>query len=291
MNTLPISKPQQNLATIFLVAIWILGNAWTYVWFLDSFSDTSILNIVILSIVVIALSIQLWRNQVFKLKSFSPEFKLYPLLLMLGGELSAIVIKWTIHLPQLTFACFILGSYGLLGLFIDLSSWRKNLCLGIISACVIPFAISFNSGLGFPVRVITAHFVADVLSFFKLGAISSHDIILMENGISKVDLPCSGMKSLWLGTVFLLGVTWLEKRQLGLRWLAVAIANLFFLVIANFTRVLVLVLLIEVAGQKQIAEILHLPLGVIGFIFASILTWVLLQTVNSKSNLPVNRQY
>lgn len=32
------------------------------------------------------------------------------------------------------------------------------------------------------------------------------------------------MKSLWTGTVFLLGVTWLEKRQLGFKWLLIAIA-------------------------------------------------------------------
>ena len=98
------------------------------------------------------------------------------------------------------------------------------------------------------------------------------------------------MKSLWMGTVFLLGATWLENRRLGLRWLAVAIANIFFLMIANLVRVLTLVLIVEVWQQKQIAEILHLPLGVIGFIFSGILTWILLQKVPRHSNLELRIQ-
>ncbi|MEM9276250.1 MAG: exosortase O, partial [Cyanobacteria bacterium P01_F01_bin.143] len=153
------------------------------------------------------------------------------------------------------------------------------LTIAAIAACVIPFSTAFNSGLGFPVRVLTAHAVANTLANFHLSAVSSHDIILMENGIAQVDLPCSGMKSLWTGTGFLLGATWLEHRQLSWRWLLVAIANLFFLVIANIIRVLTLVFIIEVWQQPQIAQILHLPLGIIGFIFASILTWIFLQKV------------
>jgi len=146
--------------------------------------------------------------------------------------------------------------------------------------------VAFNSGLGFPVRVLTAHAVAQTLADFHLSAASSHDIIVMENGIAQVDLPCSGMKSLWTGTVFLLGATWLEHRQLGFRWLFVAIANLAFLILANIARVLILVMLIEVWQQKQIADVLHLPLGVVGFILASFATWVILQKVPQHSSLP-----
>ncbi|MEL6787684.1 MAG: exosortase O, partial [Cyanobacteria bacterium J06607_15] len=121
--------------------------------------------------------------------------------------------------------------------------------------------------------------VAQALAEFRLSAASSHDIIVMENGIAQVDLPCSGMKSLWTGTVFLLGATWIEQRRLGWRWLYVAIANLLFLIAANITRVFILVVAIKVLQQKQIADVLHLPLGIVGFIIASTLTWKLLQKV------------
>lgn len=279
MISKPIFKQQDHLRTILLITAWLLGNIWTFQWFLESLKYASPLNLVVLGIVVLVLLVQLGRNGFFKLESAIPRLNLHPVLLMLGGEISAIILKWCINIPQLTLLCFLLGSYGLLGLFIDNSTWRKGLTLATITACVIPFSIAFNSGLGFPVRVLTAHAVAQTLADFHLSAASSHDIIVMENGIAQVDLPCSGMKSLWTGTVFLLGATWLESRQLGFRWLLVAIANISFLVVANVVRVLTLVVIIEVWQQRQIAEILHLPLGIIGFIVASALTWILLQKV------------
>ena len=278
MTGKPIFKQQNDVPAIALIFAWLLGNIWTYWWFIESLKYTSVLNLMLLSIGFIALVVQLIRHKVEQISS-TPQLRLYPIVLMLGGEIGAIVLKWSLDIPQLTLLCFILGSYGLLGLFIVPGVWQKGLSIATLTACIIPFLVAFNSGLGFPVRVITAHAVAQALSDFHLSAVSSHDIIVMENGIAQVDLPCSGMKSLWTGTVFLLGATWLENRQLGFRWLLVAIANILFLIAANMIRVSILVVMIEVAQQQQIADILHLPLGILGFIFASILTWVLLQTV------------
>jgi exosortase O len=287
MNSTPILK-QHKVQNLLVISAWLLGNIWTYQWFLESLSDTNVLNLVLLTIGLIALLTQSIRTDFFVAESFDLRFRLYPFLLMLGGEMGAITLKWSLNIPQLTLLCFLLGSYGLLGLFIASKPWHRGLTVAVVTACVIPFLVAFNSGLGFPVRVITAHIVAQVLADFHLSAVSSHDIIVMENGIAQVDLPCSGMKSLWTGTVFLLGATWLENRQLGWRWLLVAIANGIFLIAANIMRVLVLVFTIEVLQQPQIADVIHLPLGVVGFIVASALTWVLLQKVPRNSpNLAV----
>ena len=269
---------QQNYLQIFLlITVWILGNIWTFQWFIESLTIASPLNIIILATIIIFFLVQLWRNKFFPVNFTSPQLNIYPIFLMIGSEITAILLKWLINIPQLTLLCFILGSYGLIGLFIPPKIWQKNLIIAVITACIIPFSIAFNSGLGFPVRVITARTVAQTLADFHLSAISSHDIIIMENGIAQIDLPCSGMKSLWTGTVFLLGATWLENRQLGLRWLLVAFANIIFLIFANVIRVFTLVIIIEIWQQKEIAQILHIPLGIIGFIIASTLTWILLQ--------------
>jgi exosortase O len=279
MISKPIFEQENRFQTILLISAWLLGNIWTYKWFIESLKFTNSLNLILLSIGLIALCVQLIRTNFTKSASFELRFRIYPLLLLLAGELGTIILKWSLNIPQLTLLCFILGSYGLLGLFISPSAWHKGLSLATITAFIIPFLVAFDSGLGFPVRVITAHAVAQALSDFHLSAVSSHDIIVMENGIAQVDLPCSGMKSLWTGTVFLLGATWLENRQLGFRWLLVAIANLLFLIAANIIRVLILVIAIEVLQQQQVADILHLPLGITGFIIASGLTWILLQKV------------
>ena len=84
---------------------------------------------------------------------------------------------------------------------------------------------------------------------------------------------------MWTGTLFLLAATWLEGRQIGLRWLVVGLANLGFLAIANIGRVLILTILTHVLHQSAWAEILHVPLGLSGFIMASLLTWGLLWCV------------
>ena len=279
MVSKPIYQEQSHFQIILLISAWLLGNFWTYQWFIESLRTTNYLNLIIFSIGLIVLLVRLISTNFFASESFNLRFHKYPLLLMIGGEIGAIILKWSLSIPQLTLLCFILGSYGLIGLFVSLTAWQKGLTFASITACVIPFLVAFNSGLGFPVRVITAHAVAQTLADFHLSAVSSHDIIVMENGIAQVDLPCSGMKSLWTGTVFLLGATWLESRQLGWRWLLVAIANLLFLITANIIRVLILVITIEVLQQQQIADVIHLPLGVVGFILASTSTWILLQKV------------
>ena len=286
MVSKPISKQQNQIQAIVLVSVWLLANIWTYQWFIESLFASSYLNIILLSIGCIALAARLISTDFSKLELFEFRFAKVPFLLLIGGEIGAIALKWCLNIPQLTLLSFLLGSYGLLGLFISLTSWRKGLTIATIIACVVPFSVAFNSGLGFPVRVVTAHAVAQALSDFHLSAVSSHDIIVMENGVAQVDLPCSGMKSLWTGTVFLLGATFLEKRQLGWRWLLVAIANLLLLITANVIRVLILVVTIEVFQQPQSADILHLPLGIAGFALASAMTWILLQKVPRNAQLP-----
>ncbi|MEG3957129.1 archaeosortase/exosortase family protein [Microcoleus sp. herbarium2] len=77
-------------------------------------------------------------------------------------------------------------------------------------------------------------------------------------------MPCSGIKTLLVGTLFLLAATWLEGRKLSLRWVAVGAANLLMLVSANTARVAVLVLVSEVFKQQKIAEIIHVSLEIVG---------------------------
>jgi exosortase O len=90
-------------------------------------------------------------------------------------------------------------------------------------------------------------------------------ILIFENGISQVDSPCSGVKSLWTGGLFFLAATWIDRRPLNLRWLLSALTFAVLLLAANLGRVGVLVLVGQVAGWRLVAQMLHVPLGVIGF--------------------------
>ena len=60
-----IFKQQKYGQTIVLISAWLLGNIWTYQWFIQSFSDTSDLNLLLLTIGLIAILVQLIRKDFF----------------------------------------------------------------------------------------------------------------------------------------------------------------------------------------------------------------------------------
>ena len=62
MISKPISKQPRAIETIVLLSAWIIGNLWTYLWFLQSLRYTSQLNLVILGLGFTALIVQLIRS-------------------------------------------------------------------------------------------------------------------------------------------------------------------------------------------------------------------------------------
>jgi exosortase O len=268
------------LAPCLLAIAWFLANISAIKWLLSSFAEISIVYKISTCFLIVALTARsighLNRSPIF-----CPNFVLRPdpLLLMLGAGICSTAFQWIIDIRQVTVLLFILGTYGLCGLFAEPNFWRKNLPVAGLLACILPFNSQFNSGLGLPARVLTAQVVEQLLSALRIGAISSYDIIVLENGIAHIDVPCSGIKTLLVGTLFLLAATWLEGRQLGLRWLAVCAANFIMLVSANALRVVILVIVAQVFQQPSYAEMLHVPLGLVGLICACFLTWLMLQKV------------
>jgi exosortase O len=108
-------------------------------------------------------------------------------------------------------------------------------------------------------------------------------ILIFENGLSQVDNPCSGVKSLWTGSLFILAATWIERRPINRRWLLAAAAFVLMLLASNLARVAVLVLAGQVAGWRLLAEIAHVPLGIIGFAAACMVAIGMLRWSGSAS--------
>ncbi|MEG4318688.1 MULTISPECIES: exosortase O [unclassified Microcoleus] len=279
-----VSPPQAVnlvwLAPFLLALAWFCANISAVKWLLSSFVEIPTLYKIAIGFLIVALVGRSLSSGDRPL-ALSPNIVLRrnPLLLMLGAGVLSIALGCTINIPQVSVMLFILGTYGLCGLFAEPNFWRKNLPVAGLLACILPFNSQFNSGLGLPARVLTAQVVEKFLSIFQIGAISSYDIIVLENGIAHVDVPCSGIKTLLVGTLFLLAATWLEGRQLNFKWLAVCAANFLMLVSANALRVAVLVLVAQVFQQPTYAEILHVPLGIVGLVCACFLSWLMLQKV------------
>jgi exosortase O len=286
---------QEAIATLGLIAAWLYAQRRSLDWLWQSAFQGSRYYLAILAIGIVLVSVQAIRHyrrgeSYTNFISATPKLAPAPLTLMIGSAVLAIAFTWLVDLNQLSALFFLLGSYGLAGLFIENDWWRKNLPVAALVSLVLPFSAQFDSGLGIPARVLTAQLVQQLLSYWQISAISSHDIIVLENGIAQVDLPCSGLKSLWTGTVFLLAATWLEGRRISFRWLLILFASLWLLVAVNSARVLGLVAIAYIWQQPFFAGILHLPLGVLGFICACALTWLMLQVIPKHQNLsPLDR--
>lgn len=197
--------------------------------------------------------------------SASPQLYWPALALALGSSAFYLIIERFLDINTFSATLFGMASYGLLGLWMSPRAWRQGLPAALLMVGALPFGEHLQTFVGYPVRILTAALVRDALNVFGVHSVGVDTILVFENGITKVDLPCSGVKSLWTGGLFLLAATWIERRRINLRWLWVAAGFVFLLLAANLLRVGVLVLVGQIAGWTLLAEMLHVPLGVLGF--------------------------
>ena len=289
MIDIPLLHRKTELDRGLVVGSIAIGGSWLYLnrsaihWLSTSIFDVSLFNGVILAAGALFLTFLGWQYR--RSIELAPGLYRLPLLLLFGCGVATISTQWLVSLVQLPVGLFLLGSYGLVGLWLAPAVWRRGLPVAVAIACLLPFGVQFSTGVGTPARIFTAQIVEWILHSWQISAISAGDVIVLETGVAYVDLPCSGLKSMWTGTLFLLASTWLEGRQIGLRWVGVGLVNLGLLAIANTGRVLILTILTHVLHQPAWAEILHVPLGLIGFVMASLLTWGLLRWVPKTGSL------
>jgi exosortase O len=202
------------------------------------------------------------------LAQVQPRAHLLPLALLVLCALAQAARIWLLGSNLLASIAFAVGTYGLLGLYLPPLRWRRGFVAVLAVVALLPFGPHLDAFLGFPARIATAHLVQKVLAAFGVWVQSAEDIVILENGVAGIDLPCSGVKGLWVGALFFLVLTWLERRALGGRWLLAGLAVLTALVTANFLRVLLLVVIGFACRQPALAALVHLPLGVFGFVAA-----------------------
>lgn len=272
------------LSVCTIAGSWLYLNRSVLGWFARTLPEISVFNGWMLVAGVVLLGILGLRYRQ-RIRLSAPTLRPGPLALMLGCGIGAISTRWLIALEQLPVVLFLFGTYGMLGLCLEPKTWRKGLPVGAAIACLLPFGVQFSTGLGAPARVLTSQGVAFVLHQWKIPAVSTEDIILLDTGVAYVDNPCSGLKSMWTGTLFLLAATWLEARKIGARWVLVCFANLGLLAIANTSRVIVLVVLTYSLKQPVLGEMMHVPLGLMGFLMASAAAWGLLRWVPRQLEL------
>ncbi len=247
--------------------LWLYRPVFDYLSIIFSRDDFRTNQVALVSVLVL-IAWRVYRSGVRPRLEAMPQLSPPALALALGGSVLYLLAERFLDVNTLAASIFGLASYGLLGLWMHPRRWREGLPAALLLIGTLPFGEHMQTFVGYPFRVLTAAIVRDGLQGAGVTSVGVDTILVFENGISLVDLPCSGVKSLWTGMLFLVAATWVERRPLNLRWFLTMLAFTVFLFIANVVRVAVLVVVGEVAGWRLMAEMLHVPLGVLGFVGA-----------------------
>jgi len=271
-------------ALLLTLWLWLFRSIYPYLGTIFSRQEFRT-NQILLAGVLILIFVKMRDAKVRLHLSERPHLYLPALVLVLFSSTSYILVERLLDINTLSACLFGLASYGLLGLWLTPSRWRQGLPAALLLIGTLPIGEHMQTFVGYPVRILSATVVRDGLSVLGVQSISLDTILIFENGVSQVDLPCSGVQSLWTGALFLLAVTWIERRPINLRWAAVALIFSLLLLGANIARVGVLVSIGQAAGWRGLAEMLHVPLGVLGFVGACAGSLLLIRWSGRKETL------
>ena len=265
----PLPRPLQLGANTLIIGLWLwlYRPVFDYLAIIFTREDFRTNQLVLIGVVGLIL-FQLRQGRLQPRLTAAPQLYLPALTLALGGSVLFLAVERFLDINTASASLFGLASYGLLGLWLQPTRWRQGLPAALLIIGALPFGEHLQTFIGYPMRILTAAIVRDGLGAAGVGSVGIDTILVLENGVSQIDLPCSGVKSLWTGMLFLTAATWLERRALNWRWLLVALLFGGLLFLANLARVSVLVLVGQVAGWRLAAEMLHIPLGVLGFVVA-----------------------
>ncbi len=270
----------RRLANLVLIGLWVWLFHPIYPYLRTIFTREEFrTNQIVLLGALVLIGLQVRRGALHPNISSLPQLNYPALVLVLVASAAFLLAERFLDINTLSASLFGLASYGLIGLWLEPHRWRSGLPAALLLIGALPFGDHMQTFIGYPVRILTATIVGKGFSALGVRSVSLETILVFENGISQVDLPCSGVKSLWTGGLFLLAATWIERKPLNRRWVLSALVFASLLLAANLARVAILVGVGQVMEWRLLAEMLHVPLGVLGFMAACLaalgmLRWV-----------------
>lgn len=194
-------------------------------------------------------------------------------LVFFGAILIDLVNVFYLKYQIISASVMIIGAYALLGMYIERQVWKRGFFIVGIIALSLPFAEHIQTFLGFPIRLFTAKVVSTMMSFIGLISVSDASVIITENNATSIDVPCSGIKSIYTGIIVLLTIFFLKRVKWSLRLLAVVIIYFLLLLIFNIWRVFSLVYIYDVLSFPAFGNAIHVGIGIIGFVASTLILW------------------
>ncbi|MCB9645909.1 MAG: exosortase O [Deltaproteobacteria bacterium] len=254
-----------------LVAAWLLGLGPALLWSARTLARPEHHpNLLVFALALLPGLRRLpWRVQ--------PHLRAAPAATAVGGLTAGVLLQRAVDIHLLSAAAAFVALYGILGLFVSPGRWRRARPGLLLALAALPIFEQAHHYAGFALRVLTAKVVAQLLSAVGLSPVASETILVLERGVAHVEAACSGLKSVWAGSLLLLAVAHVRAQPAGLR-LGVAFAlqaSLLFL--GNVVRIAVLVALVHHFQLPEAAELVHQPLGVLSFVAAAGLAVLVLE--------------
>ena len=186
-----------------------------------------------------------------------------------------------LQINLLSAVLMLLTLYGFSGHLIAPAYWRSMVWPTLTGVALLPLEFYLEPYFGYPLRLVSASAAAQILHTMEYDTLTRQSILLVENRASLVDLDCSGINSLWAGTVFYLLLTWLTQLKAGIHWIATGLLLMLLLLSANVFRIVVLVIL-EQAELNGLATIAHTALGALGFAVSVGTVWFIARRLPTR---------
>lgn len=179
--------------------------------------------------------------------------------------------------------------FGFIGLFVSQVHWRAVSMPILMLFIVLPFGSLLDTYIGFPLRLYTADSVSSFLSQIGLLVSDRQTILGLENRYTQIDNTCSGINVLWAGTLLYLAFALLDNLVFNLKWFLIYVMYVALLLAFNMFRIGLLVVLDIVFSLSRIADAIHQPLGIVGFVLPSVICWLLLARYGTKRVLLIQK--
>lgn len=212
-----------------------------------------------------------------------PSLAPLPLAMVLVAAPAFLAAERWLDVSILSASLFSLGTYGLFGLYASETTWRRGAPVALLLMGLLPVGAHLDAYGGFVLRALSADVASSLLDALGVQHVSSETILVLENGVAHVDIPCSGIRGLWTGALFFLVATILARRELGVRFVLVGALHAAAIVAANIIRVTAITLIAVEADLPRVASIVHEPLGLLGFMLAGAMSWALLRGAPARN--------
>ena len=267
------TRSAERIATkLLIIFLWILLGLPSLIWISHTLSAPwARLNLLMVVAVIFISFVQFQPN---KLKSISISHLSHPInsvsLTVLGGCAVVYTAAYNYGLGnRIPFVIWAFGIWGLYGLFVDSPRWIRSIVVVSLLMLLLPLSEQLDVYIGFPLRVWTTQ-VVERLFVGLTQDITSQNMLQFEGRLTRIDLPCSGVRSLWSAAVLVLGLSWIRQARFGLKWFGISFAYLLLLIVTNIFRIIILVGVGLILGHVELADVIHLPLGLMGFAASSL---------------------